>query len=73
MPQPAEKPRTGLPRFPKGKQLTEEEAAELTEAVLAVYPLMTIRAIATETNRAYGSIYNLLKANGVTMEPHGGS
>ncbi|EDY43017.1 helix-turn-helix domain-containing protein [Streptomyces sp. Tu6071] len=71
VPQRTAKQRT-LPRFPKGKRLTEEEAADLTRAALAVYPTMTIRDIATETGRSYGSIQGLLKASGVTMA-HGGN
>ncbi|MEU5425897.1 helix-turn-helix domain-containing protein [Streptomyces olivoreticuli] len=63
-----------LPRIPKGKRLTPKEQQEFSADVATVYNKhhISIKRIAQQTGRAYGTIHALLLNVGVTLRPRGG-
>ncbi|MFJ2629211.1 helix-turn-helix domain-containing protein [Streptomyces sp. NPDC087532] len=62
-----------LPRIPKGRQLTGEEAANFARRVIEHYTLhkTPIRGICRKTGRSYGAIHKLLAKHKVKMRPRG--
>ena len=66
----------GLPRIKKGTRLRPDKRAEFEEKVVDAYVNRnaSIRALAEESGRSYGSIHRILAgAEGVTMRARGGA
>jgi len=61
-------------RPPKGSRLTGDARASFVAAITARYLAgASIRDIATDTGRAYGSIHRMLTENDVTLRSRGGA
>jgi Helix-turn-helix domain len=68
-------PTHGLPHIQKGKRLTKQEQQVFAQAVAQQYLQgATIRALADESGRSYGSIHRILAEDpGVQLRPRGGA
>ncbi|MFB1044244.1 helix-turn-helix domain-containing protein [Streptomyces chrestomyceticus] len=64
----------GLPKFAKRKKLTPKEKKQFNAAAAKAYLQWgaSIRAISTESGRAYGSVHKALTEIGVPLRPRGG-